>query len=89
MNASEAKAKSLLNVPKLIDSHVAVAVTEINKAIKEAVNVGRFFTTKRLSLPERLENGVIKQLESHYRELGYEVNVRDFLSMKMIYIAWN
>jgi hypothetical protein len=88
MNAAEARAKSLSNIPKLVDSFVSTAITEINSDIKQAVNVGHSFTRKTLSIPKALENDVINKLESHYQKLGYGIDVRDFFKYKMIYISW-
>lgn len=88
MNAAEARAKSSSNGPKLVDVFLAKAVTDINIAIKEAVNVGHFTTIKTLSLPIKLENEVIDRLETHYQELGYEVTIHYLFDEKLIQISW-
>lgn len=88
MKVAEARAKSLSNVPKFVDIHVGIAITGINNSIKEAVNVGHFTTRKTLALPNLVENDVIKTLETHYQELGYEVAIHSYFNCKLIQVSW-
>ncbi|MBS4171908.1 hypothetical protein [Bacillus sp. FJAT-49736] len=89
MNASEAREVSNHNVPKLVEANYLIAKSKINDAIKGTARDGNFSTRVPIMLPHNIQDGVIEKIETHYRELGYLIEVHNFgQQSKLIDISW-
>jgi hypothetical protein len=88
MNATEARKISNENLPKLVEANVLAVKTMINQQINSAAKSGEFSARLPINLPFLIQNDVLEQLVSHYKNLGYKVHIHNLFISKMFQVSW-
>jgi hypothetical protein len=88
MNATEARKIANENLPKLVEANVLAAKTVINQQIHSAAKSGEFSARLPINLPFLIQNDVLEQLVSHYKNSGYKVQIHNLFISKMFQVSW-
>jgi uncharacterized protein with NAD-binding domain and iron-sulfur cluster len=88
MNATEARKISNENLPKLVEANVLAIQTMVNQQIKSAAKNGEFSTRLPISVPFLIQNDVLEQLVSHYKNSGYKVQIHNLFISRMFQVSW-
>jgi hypothetical protein len=88
MNATEARKISNENFPKLVEANVMAVKALVNQQIKSAAKSGEFSARLPINLPFMIQNDVLEQLVSHYKNSGYKVQIHNLFISKMFQVSW-